>query len=139
MSYKVNQKIYYIQINNAAKERSYRPNGVVIEELKIIGVSRVKICLNNEWFTTLDVVQEGRRKDRTIYSYTDDVKTSVRTRNDILDDGVFISLYSTKKPTKKTLEKMVASASNTIDKDFGFLFKGAKDELYNLIDEFKIN
>jgi len=135
---RVNQKIWHIEINNAVCERSYRPNGVRIKELKIIGISEYKICINTDWFTTMDVVKEGQRKDRSYKSYLDDVSTSIRTADSILDEGVFLSLYSTKKPNKKMLQKMVASAANEINKKYGFLLRGVKNELYDLVDDYKI-
>ena len=135
--YKVNQKVWHIEINNAIDEKSYRPNGVKIEELKVIGISKFKVCLNNDWFTSFDLVQEGRRKDN-YRTYLDDVSVGIRTGNSILGDGVFISLHSTKKPTKRTLNKMVAATSVKIDKEYGFLFSGVKDTLYDFVENFEM-
>jgi len=129
---KINQKVWHIEINNSVIEKSYKPNGVVIKELKIIGISEYKICLNNDWFTALDIIRSGGKKEKHC-SYIDNISTSIRTQNSILGDGIFISLFSTKKPSQKLLEKMVGSASNTIEKEYGFLLRGAKDELYELI------
>ena len=138
MDYEVNQPVWHIEINNAVDEKSYRPNGVSIKELKIIGVSPYKICLNNDWFTTLDLIREGDRKNRSIYHYMDNIHTSIRTKDNLLGNGVFISLYSTVKPTKSTLKRMVGHAANKIDKDFGFLLRGATNELHDLIEKYKI-
>jgi hypothetical protein len=135
---KVGQKVWKISIANVRDITSYRKSGVKIEEFEILGISIYRLCLNDPWFTTLNPTPEkGARKDRSIYTYLDDVHTSIRANNSILGDGVFISLYSTKKPTKRTLQKMVANAAVKLDKEYGFLFGGAKDALYDLADNYK--
>lgn len=135
--YEVNQKVWHIEINKANEEKSYRKNGIAINEYKIIGISKYKICINTDWFETFYIIKEGKRKEK-YERYLDDTNVDIRTNNHILDDGIFINLYSTKKPTKKIIEKMVATASLKIDKDYGFLFKGLTDSLYDMVDEFKI-
>lgn len=138
--YKVSQKIWHIEINKFFEKPSswsHRQNGIKIEELEIIGISKYRLCLNNDFFTTLDYEREGQRKDRSIYSYPDDINISIRTNDSILGDGVFTSLYSTKKPTKKLLERMAAATSVEIKKKFSFL-RGASDDIYEMVDEFEI-
>ena len=141
MKLELKQKVWKIEINKPSEHSEYksrvREEGVKIDVFEIIGISDFKICINNDWFTTLDKEIEGRRKDRKYNTYLEDIKTNIRTDNSILGDGVFVTLYSTKKPTKRTLRKMVASASIEIDKRYGFLFAGAKKELYNMADNYK--
>lgn len=134
MEYKINQPVWAIEINKANEAKSYRPNGIVVEKHKIIGISKYKICIDNDWFTTFSFAEEGERKNRSIYSYLDDVSVRIRTKNNILGDGIFISLYSTKKPTKRTFKKMIAAACVKIDEDYGFLFESAKDELWDMLE-----
>lgn len=134
MENEVNQPIWAIEINKAVDAKSYRPNGITVKEYKIIGISKYKICINNDWFTTFSYTKEGERKDRSIYSYLDDISVSIRVKNSILGDGIFITLYSTKKPTKATFKKMVAAACVRIDNEYGFLFKSAKDDLWEMIE-----
>ena len=136
---KVNQPVWHIKINNPIKEGDYIFNkrGIVIEELKIIGISDYKICLNNDYFTCIDFCKDGEKKDRSYKKYINDVDVSIRTEKSVLGGGVFISLFSTLKPTKQTLKKMVSKASVKIDKEYGFLFNEAKEELYGLVDNYK--
>ena len=137
--YKAGQPIWKIKITKNSIPKSYQKDGVNIEELKIIGVSKYKVVLNDDWFTTFDNdTIDGYRKDRSIYSYIDDIKVSIRTNNNILGDGVFVTLYSSKKPTKRVLNKMYGAVVSKIDNDYGFLFNGAKDEIYSLIENFEI-
>jgi len=137
--YSIGQKVWCIQIKKYKEEnkRSYSTNvsGVFIEELEIIGVSPYKVCLNNDWFTTLDNDdREGYKKEKhRCYHYFDAISVDIRTNNHILSDGVFATLYSTEKPSGKLLKKMYGQISNKIDKDYGFLFSGVKDEIWYLI------
>lgn len=137
--YKVNQKIWKIEINkNSVTPSSYslRQDGVNIEELKILGVSKYKIVLNDNWFTILDNDDRENYKKQTYYSYFDNINVSIRTTGSPLGDGVFITLYSTEEPNEKLLKKMVAKAAKKIDKEYGFLFNGIIDELYNITENY---
>lgn len=134
MENEVNQPIWAIEINKAVDAKSYRPNGIIVKEYKIIGISKYRICINDDWFTTFSYTKEGERKDRSIYSYLNDISVNIRVKNSILGDGIFITLHSTKKPTKATFKKMVAAACVKIDNEYGFLFKSAKDDLWEMIE-----
>lgn len=139
--YTVSQPVWEINIRkhkDSPSKYSIRQDGVEINDLAVLGVSEYKVVLNDNWFTTLD--NDGRenyRKDRTYKSYIDDISVNIRTNNSILGDGIFISLYSTKKPDKKLLKKMVAKASVEIDKNYGFLYRVAMDELYDVVDNYE--
>jgi hypothetical protein len=137
--YKVGQKIWYIEINKFQIEPSQwssKQNGVSVENLEILGVSKYKIVLNDDWFTTLDNDDRENYKKEKHYSYLDDTIVSVRTGGSLMGDGVFIRLYSTKEPDEKLLNKMVAKAANKIEKEYGFLFNGIIDELYNTVNNY---
>lgn len=137
--YKVNQKIWKIEINkNSVTPSSYssRQDGVNVEELKILGVSKYKIVLSNDWFTTLDNDDRENYKKEKNYSYLDDTSVSIRTGGSLFGDGVFITLYSTEEPNEKLLKKMVAKAAKKIEKEYGFLFNGVIDELYNITENY---
>ena len=138
MKYTAKQKVWEIKINKFSKPRStysIRQDGITINELEILGVSEYKVVLNNDWFTTVtNDSAEGYKKDRSYNTYLNDVSVNIRTNNHILDDGIFISLYSTIKPTDKLLNKMVAKASLEINKQYGFLFGGVVDELYDMVN-----
>ena len=130
---KVGQKVWQIEINKAVNEKSYRPNGVVIKESKIIGISAYQICVQSDWFDKFYIKEEGVRRS-SHENYLNDISVSIRTNNNLLGDGVFISLSSTKKPTKRLLNKMVAKASIEIDKRYGFLMGTIKEDLYDIAD-----
>lgn len=138
MKVEIDQTVWYIKIDNAVKENSYTKNGIKIEELKIIGISKYYICLNNDYFTTIDLEREGVKKERSYRRYLGDVSVSIRTGDSILGDGVFISLYSTKKPTKRMLKKMIGAAANKIQSKYGFLSGGAQDLLHTMVDNYKL-
>lgn len=137
MEYKINQKIWEIEIRNPVTESCTRKNGIAINECKIIGISVYKICINTDWFHTFYILNKGERRD-SYKNYIDDISVSIRTDDHLLGNGVFITLYSSKKPTKRTLNKMVAKAAVEIDNKYGFLYSGAKDELYNFVSNYKI-
>lgn len=142
MKYKVDQTIWHIKIDKYKDPNpynfSYRESGIKVKELKILGISEHKIVFNDSYFTTVaNDDKEGYRKDRSLYGYLDDISVNIRVSNHILGDGVFISLYSTKKPAKKLLDKMVARASVEIDDKYGFLMKSVVNELWEIIDDYK--
>lgn len=138
--YKIGQKIWHVEIKkykNEPSKYSVNQNGIFIEEMSILGVSKYKICLNNSWFTTLDNEdREGYRKDRKYNKYIDDISVNVRTRDSILGGGVFADVYSTKKPTKNLSEKMYGAISAEIKKEFGFLANG--DDIWKMIKNYEI-
>jgi len=134
---KIGQAVWQIEINKAVDEKSYRPNGIVIEKTKIIGISKFQICIQSDWFEKFYIKEEGKRRS-SHENYLNDINVNIRTNQSILGDGVFVSMTSTKKPTKRLLKKMVAKANNEIDKRYGFLMGTIKDELYNFADNYKI-
>src|SRR6478736_2290221 len=141
MKYKVDQPIWHIKINKYKEPKSWyscREDGLNIKELKILGISPYKIVLNNAWFTTVDNDdRENYRKDRKYNSYIDEISVNIRVSSYPLEEGVFIDLYSTKPPTKKILDKMVARASVEIDNKYGFLMKSVVNELWEIVDRYE--
>jgi hypothetical protein len=140
MKYAVNQPIWHVEIGKYKELPKYscQKDGIKIENLEILGVSKYKVALNDDWFTTVDNDdRENYRKDRSVYRYIDDINVRINTNNSLLGDGIFISLYSSKKPTKKLLNKMVVQASLEIDKNYGFLYKGAVSEIQNIVDNYE--
>jgi len=141
MKYTVNQPIWHIEIKKykESPKYSYQKDGITIENLEILGVSKYKVVLNDAWFTTVDNDdRESYRKDRSCYRYIDDINVRISTNNSLLGDGIFISLYSTKEPTKKLLNKMVAQASVEIDKNYGFLYRGAVNEVQDIVNNYDL-
>jgi len=130
----VGQKVWRIEIRNKVKD-TFEKNGVFISEHKIIGISRYSICVDTEFFATFSILKKGERKE-SYSSYLNEIECSIRTNNNILGDGIKIDLYTTSKPTKATLDKMAAFCAVKIDKEFGWLFNGAKEKIYEMIDEF---
>ncbi len=140
MKYSVNQPIWHVEIKKYRElpKYSYQKDGIKIEDLEILGISKYKVVLNDDWFTTVDNDdRENYRKDRSCYRYIDDINVRINTNNSLMGDGIFISLYSSKKPNKKLLNKMVAQASVEIDKNYGFLYKGAVSEIQNIVDNYE--
>jgi len=129
--------VHVLDFPEQDREYSYRKKGIKVEELKVLGVSPYKAVLNNDFFTTVDMPREGQRKDRSLYTYFDDVRVSIVTEDRWSDKGVFLSIYSTKPPSNKILKKMYAEMSLEIDKKYAFLFGGIKDKIWDLIEEHK--
>ena len=139
MEYTVGQKVWKIEINNPApaNHSTIRKKGIKIVNFLILGISRYKIVINDDWFSTFYTKEKGERKE-SYKNYLDDISVKTRIGDCLLGDGVFISLYGTKKPTKAILNKMASKASVEIDSKFGFLFSGAKDAIYDLVDNYKL-
>jgi hypothetical protein len=138
--YKVKQKIWKITISKYKNEHSkysLHQDGIKVEELKILGISPFKIVLDDNWFTTLDNDdREGYRKDRSLYTYIDDISVSIRTSG-FLEPGVVTRLYSTKLPDKKLLSKMVRETEKEINKEYGFLFGGVIREFNKFVEDYE--
>lgn len=139
MKESVGQKIYEVKINKIinAKSDLYK-NGVSISEYKIIGISKYKICINNDHFSTFNYTSEkGERKDKW-GDYLDTANINIKTKEDYFGSGIFSTMYCSKKPTKATLNKIVKEISVKIDKEYGFLFSNFKMELSSFVDNYKI-
>lgn len=127
---KLNQKVWHIEISKYHNPKtSYHKDGIVVKQQKVIGISAYKICVDSEWFHTFAHNVKGKKKE-SYNSYLNNISVSIRTSDHILGDGVFIDLWTTKKPTDATLSKMVAKAANEINNRYGFIMAGAKDALY---------
>jgi len=140
MKESVNQKVWEITVNKVinAKSDLYK-NGVTINEYKIIGISKYKVCINSDWFRTFDYKREKKQRRDSHETYLNDISVRIKTKEDYFGNGVFITMYSTKKPTKVILNKMVSIAAIKIDEEYGFLFNGAKDELYDIVSNYELN
>lgn len=137
-NYKIKQKVWDIKISKHKNPQPYysvRKDGVEIKETEILGISEYKIVLNDVYFTTVDIDNKDR-KNRKYYRYLDDISVDVRVSG-ILEPGVFISLYSTKQPDKKLLQKMVKEAKKVINREYGFLFGNVIGELNQFVEEWK--
>jgi hypothetical protein len=138
---KVNQKIWKVEINFFSEDKSKSPfrtrnEGVIITELKILGISKYKIVLDNDYFTTLDVKREDVFSHKYSF-YVDTVVVDIRTKDDVLGNGVFAFVYSTEKPSTTLLNKMYKEISNQIDKEYGFLFNGVKASIQELVSNYE--
>ena len=137
MNCKINDTIYRINLNKAQPSKySLRETGLFIEKFKILGISETKICLNDENFTTFKILETGKKRD-SWYSYLDNISVNIKTNETLFENGVFITLYSTKKPTKKTFQKMAATAAIEAKEKFGFLFGNVGDQLNEIINDYK--
>jgi len=134
---KTGQTIYKVEIKKFAKETNHDKSGVYVEQLRIIGISDVKVCLDDRWFTSLDVPRNGKKEKGSIYHYMNDINVRICV-NHILSDGVFATLHSSKKPTKKTLQKMFAAIESKIDREYSFMFYSVKSEIIEMIDAFDL-
>ena len=135
MQNKVGQKVWCIELRKATEPKSYSPNGIKVTEHQIIGISSYKICVNTDWFETFSFLKEGERK-QSYSDYLNETKISIRTNDNLLGNGVFATLYTTKKPTKATINKIIAECCVKIDRDYGWLLGSAKEELYEMADSF---
>lgn len=137
--YKVKQKVWKITISKYKEDHSKYSvfqDGIQVQELQIIGISPYKIVLNNDFFTVLENDdREGYRKDKKYYTYLDEVSVSIRTSG-FLEPGVVTTLYSTKSPDKKLLNKMVRETEKEINKEYGFLFGGVVKEFNKFVENY---
>lgn len=137
--YKVKQKVWKITISKYKEDHSKYSvfqDGIQVQELQIVGISPYKIVLNNDFFTVLDNDdREGYRKDKKHYIYLDEVSVSIRTSG-FLEPCVVTTLYSTKSPDKKLLNKMVRETEKEISKEYGFLFGGVVKEFNKYVEDY---
>lgn len=140
MEYKVDQPVWEIRINKPSAPSRYETKwdkeGITVVSYKILGISELKICLNDNWFTTFSHLEKGKRRE-SYHSYLNDISVNIKTKQDFFSNGVFTSMYSTKKPSKVIINKMVGEACRVIDKEYGFLMGSIKGELHELAESFK--
>lgn len=132
---KVGQPVWCIEINYPMKEDSFKRKEIIVKEYSVLGISEYNICLNNDWFDRFDRVRQGGRKE-SYCNYLDDVNVSIRTGDHILKDGVFVSLSTTSKPTKRTFNKMMRKYREKVLKEYSFLFDGLDVKIEGMIDSF---
>lgn len=137
MENKVGQKVWFIELTKSTKPEGYKPNGIKVTEHEIIAISSFRLCINTDWFKTFSFTKEGERK-QSYSDYLNETKISIRTNDNLLGNGVFATLYTTKKPTKKTIDKIIAECCVKIDRDYGWLLGSAKEELYEMADSFSL-
>lgn len=139
MNEKVGQKVWKIQINKVinAKSDLYK-NGITIENYEIIGISKHKICINTNYFDTFYYLSEKGEKKCTYGRYLNEIEITIKTKEDYFGNGIFSNLYSTKKPSKAILNKIVREISLKIDKEYGFLFGEIKNELNGFVNNYNI-
>lgn len=139
MGHSVGQKVWKININknkDSPNRWSLRQDGVHVEELTILGISKHKIVLDNDFFTTLDVVKTDQKIDVTHYNYLDREIISIVPNSSLFSEGIFCTLYSTKPPDKKLLNSLANKIGKKVYKDYGYLFGGAIEELKTLIKKY---
>ena len=140
--YKVGQQVWKININKPKTNKSYSiyKEGIHIKEMKILGVSKSKVCLDDIFFTSLtnDKV-EGHRKDKRYNTYIGDVSVHIRAKDGLFDAGIFATLYTTSKPTRRTLNRIYGRIANQIQEEYSFLMKGAADEIFDMVDNYNFS
>jgi hypothetical protein len=133
---KIGQKVYEINLNVRSPESkhnstSYHSDGCHIEELEIVYQSKYKIALSDDFITLLDRQRKDKRKD-SFYSYLDNIKVSIITKETYFPNGIFCRCYSLKN-NKSVINKMKKAMLEKIEKEYGFLFSSEiKHQIKNL-------
>lgn len=132
----IGSKVWKIELRKYRDASKFmtRDDGVNIEELTVLGVSDVKIVFNNRWFSSIDIVRD--KKDKKYYTYLDEVYVNVVTESRFSDEGVFSTLYSTNKPDKVLLKKMVTKINKEVSSKYSFLFWDIKNDLTKYVNEY---
>ena len=139
MAQKVGQKVWEITVNKVVNAKTdFHKNGVTIKEFKIIGISDVKICINDRYFTNFDFLTKTEPDRDSWKTYLNDVRVKVQTKEDYFGSGIFTTTHSTRKPSKAILKRIVKEACLVIEKDHEFSLNGFKTELTSCIENYTI-
>lgn len=125
---KVGDKIWDVKINKFKNIKADEfvwgmRDGVDIREYSILGISHLKIVLDDPNFSSYSL------------RLVNNIITDIRTDNHFMGDGVFVSLISTTPPDKQLLESMVVKAVLDINHKYSW-FGEFSVGLNKLIDEY---
>ena len=127
----IGQTVYEIRINmpTTQSDNSFDKEGIFIIEHKISFQTIRKIALNDNWITTFDRLQKGKRKE----SYNNAIGysiISVKTHETYFANGVFGRLFTIDDP-KKEIKRLKNEMAKEIQSKYGFL-NGIVDKIYSM-------
>ena len=119
----IGQKIWQIKINLPfdGKGDSLYEHGIFIEEFSIVYQTEYKIALSNDWISTLDRKEKGKKKE-SYQHYLDDLSVSVKTKETYFSNGIFAKIYSTKEPTEALISYLKRELKQSVEKEYSFLY-----------------
>lgn len=126
----IGQKVWRIKINlpfDGIGDSLYK-QGIFTEELSIVYQTDRRIALSDYYITCLDRREKGTKKE-DYYTYLNDLKIRVVTKETYFANGIFASMYSTKEPTEALLEALKRELKEKVQKEYSFLYN--IDELIN--------
>jgi hypothetical protein len=134
----IGDKIWKIEINKPQERKgSIRKEGIHIKEHKVIGVNDIQACIDDLHFSKLRKREKGERRE-SYHTYSNDIYVNIRTNDSLLGNGIYIYVYSSKKPTKNLLKKMVSKASVEINTKYEFLMNSVGSDLMDMVGNYEL-
>lgn len=87
-----------------------------VSEVKVLAENEKFLCLEDDYFTK---ITKNKNWDK-IYDTLNKPSISIRTKDSILGEGIFYTLYTTKKKRISTIRKEI---EKKIEDDLGSFFK----------------
>ena len=131
--FKVGQKLWEVKINNpkSGKSLGLYDEGCFVKEHKIIGISPYKICVDTPFFQTFSLNKS------THDTMIDEVTVRIATNETFFPNGIFVTVFSSKKPTDSLFKKMISEATKKVSEKYGFLFGNVEVELNEIVRKSK--
>ena len=127
----VGQSVYEIRINmpTTPNNNSFDKEGIFVTEHKISFQTIRKISLNDDWITTFDRLQKGKRQEsyQNAIGYT---IVSVKTNETYFSNGVFGRLFTIEDP-KQEIKRLKRDIEKEIQSKYSFL-NGIIDRMYSM-------
>ena len=133
---KIGQKVHIIEIGIRAdcdKHHSTNlyPDGVSINESKIVYQTFYKIALNTKWITLLERQKVDSKKE-SYNTYLEDSIVSIKTKESYFPNGIFGTIY-TIGDTDKAIKKLTSDMQKKVNKEYGFMFN---IDIASVVDEY---
>ena len=126
----IGQTVYKIGVN--ILEDKYKPSiykeGVIIEELKIIYQTDLKIALSDEYITILSKDNGNKSEYNT---YIGELCIIVETDHKYWSNGLFCKIY-TLDNSGEMIDSILSDIAKTVKTKYSFLFNGLFEKLNNL-------
>ena len=127
----IGQSVYYIEVNileDLTKPSIYK-EGIIIEPLKIVHQTSKKIALSDDYITTLDIPENGKKEPCS--TYLNEIYIRIESDETYWSNGLFCKVYSLDN-SGATIDKILLDIAKKVKAKYGFLYNGIGEKLNKL-------
>ena len=127
----IGQSVYRIEVNileDLTKPSIYK-EGIIIEPLKIVHQTSKKIALSDDYITTLDIPENGKKEPCSMY--LNEIYIRIESDEAYWSNGLFCKVYSLDN-SGATIDKILLDIAKKVKAKYGFLYNGIGEKLNKL-------